>query len=173
MVRRVSVVMIVFLGLVALTGWSFGQLPTSFLPTEDQGYLFINVQLPDGASLQRTVATMDKIDAIIEQTPGVTDWITISGYSLLSGNNGSNLGLVAVVFEPWEERQDPSLSQPSILADIRGKLQGIQEAIAFAFVPPAIDGLGAAGGFQMQVQDRADMGLLELQSFTEEMIDGR
>lgn len=170
MVRRVSVVMIVFLGLVALTGWSFGQLPTSFLPTEDQGYLFINVQLPDGASLQRTVATMDKIDAIVEQTPGVTDWISISGYSLLSGNNGSNLGLVAVVFKPWEERQEPSLSQPSILAYVRGKLSGIQDAVAFAFVPPAIDGLGAAGGFQMQIQDRADVGLLELQALTEEMI---
>jgi hydrophobe/amphiphile efflux-1 (HAE1) family protein len=171
MVRRVTIVMIVFLALVALTGWSFGQLPTSFLPTEDQGYLFINVQLPDGASLQRTVATMKKIDTLIKKTRGVRDWITISGYSMLSGNNGSNLGLVAVVFEPWKDRKEPSLRQDSLLAVIRQQLAGVQEAIAFAFVPPAIDGLGAAGGFQMQVQDRADLGLQELQSFTEEIME--
>jgi multidrug efflux pump len=170
MVRGVTIVMVVFLGLVVLTGWSFGTLPTGFLPTEDQGYAFANVQLPDSASLQRTKAVMNKIDAILEETPGVADWVSIAGYSLLSGTNGSNLGLVAIVFEPWEERQDPSLSQEAILAHVRGEFNKIQEAVAIAFVPPSIDGLGNAGGFQMQVQDRGGIGLQQLQTVSDEMI---
>jgi hydrophobic/amphiphilic exporter-1 (mainly G- bacteria), HAE1 family len=170
MVRRVAIVMIVFVGLVALTGWGFGSLPTGFLPIEDQGYAFANVQLPDAASLQRTREVMQKIDKILEATPGVADWVTITGYSLLSGTNGSNLGLAAIVFEPWEDRQTPSLSQEAILAHIRREFHQIQEAIAFAFIPPSIDGLGNAGGFQMQVQDIGDVGLDELQEVADEMI---
>jgi HAE1 family hydrophobic/amphiphilic exporter-1 len=170
MVRRVAVVMIVFMGLVVLTGWSFGTIPTGFLPTEDQGYAFANIQLPDAASLQRTEKVMKQIDEILENTPGVADRVSIAGYSLLSGTNGSNLGLVAIVFEPWEERQDPSLSQDAIVAHVRKEFNKIQEAIAIAFIPPAIDGLGNAGGFQMQLQDRGGLGLQELQTLTDEII---
>ena len=104
MVRRLSLVMIVFLGLVVLTGWTFGMLPTGFLPTEDQGYAFANIQLPDAASLQRTREVMKQVDKIMENTPGVADWVSISGFSLLSGTNGSNLGMVAIIFEPWDDR---------------------------------------------------------------------
>ncbi len=170
MVRRVAIVMIVFVGLVALTGWSFGTIPAGFLPTEDQGYAFVNVQLPDAASLQRTNRVMARIDEIVKQTPGVADWITISGFSLLSGANGSNLGLVAIVFEPWEERQTQELSQDGIIAHVRREFAKIEEATVFAFIPPAIDGLGNAGGFQMQVQDRGGIGLPELQAVSDEMI---
>ncbi len=170
MVRRLAIVMFVFGGLIVLTGWSFSSLASGFLPTEDQGYAFANVQLPDAASLQRTEAVMKKIDKIMENTPGVSDWVSVAGYSLLSGTNGSNLGLVAIVFEPWEDRQDPSLSQEAILAGIRKEFDKIQEAIAFAFIPPAIDGLGNAGGFQMQLQDRGGVGLEELQDLTDEII---
>lgn len=170
MVRRVAIVMLVFGGLIVLTGWSFSSLATGFMPIEDQGYAFANLQLPDAASLQRTEAVMKKIDKIMEDTPGVSDWISIAGYSLLSGTNGSNLGLIAIVFEPWEDREDPSLSQEAILANIRREFNKIQEAIVFAFIPPAIDGLGNAGGFQMQLQDRGGVGLQELQSLTDEII---
>lgn len=170
MVRRVAIVMLVFGGLIVLTGWSFSSLATGFMPIEDQGYAFANLQLPDAASLQRTEAVMKKIDKIMEDTPGVSDWISIAGYSLLSGTNGSNLGLIAIVFEPWEDREDPSLSQEAILANIRREFDKIQEAIAFVFIPPAIDGLGNAGGFQMQLQDRGGVGLQELQSLTDEII---
>ncbi|MFV2067982.1 MAG: efflux RND transporter permease subunit [Pirellulales bacterium] len=171
MVRRIALVLIVFLGLVVLAGWGFGRLPTGFIPTEDQGYAFVNVQLPDAASLGRTSEVMTQIDKIIKETPGVSDWVTVIGYSLLSGTNGSNLGLVAVVFEPWEDRTDPSLSQDAILAHLREEFRKVTAAIAFAFVPPAIDGLGVAGGFQMQVQDRGETGLFALQTATEEVIE--
>ena len=173
MVRRVSIVMLVFVGLVALTGWSFTRLPTGFLPDEDQGYCFVNVQLPDASSRQRTDAVLAKLDEIFENTPGVADWISISGYSLLSRNNGSNLGLAAVIYKPWDERTTPQETQDAILAHLRSEFTKIEDSIVFAFIPPSIDGLGASGGFQMQVQDRQGIGLAELQSITDEMLADR
>ncbi|MCA9102807.1 MAG: efflux RND transporter permease subunit, partial [Planctomycetales bacterium] len=170
MVRRVAIVMIVFAGLVVLTGWSFGRIPTGFLPTEDQGYAFANIQLPDAASLQRTKEVLLQVDEIMRNTEGVADWVSIGGFSILSNTNGSNLGLVAIVFEPWEERQTPNLSQQAILAKVRREFYKIQQAIVFAFVPPAIDGLGSAGGFQMQIQDRAGAGLAVLQGQADQLI---
>ncbi len=169
-VRRIVLAMVVFTSLVALTGWGFGTLPTGFLPTEDQGYAFVNVQLPDGASLQRTEAVMQRLDAVFKETPGVADWVSINGYSLLSGTNGSNLGMVAVVFTPWGERKDPSLQQEAILDHLRAEFKAIESAVVYAFIPPAIDGLGVAGGFQMQLQDRGAVGLGELQKVADEMI---
>ena len=163
MVRRVAIVMIVFAGMVVLTGWGFTKVPTGFLPTEDQGYCFANVQLPDAASLNRTTAVMRQLDEIMENTPGVADWVSVAGYSILSGTNGSNLGLMAIVFEPWEARREPHLSQDAIVAHLRAEFAKIEEAIVVAFVPPAIDGLGNAGGFQMQLQDRGGAGLGQLE----------
>ncbi len=171
MVRRIAIVMIVFLGLIVATGWSFGRLPTGFLPTEDQGYCFVNVQLPDAASRQRTDAVMRKLDEIVANTPGVVDWVSVSGFSLLSGNNGSNLGLVAVVYKSWDERTTPEESQPGIVAHLQREFAKVEDAVVFAFVPPSIDGLGNAGGFQMQLQDRGGVGLAEMQNLTEEMIE--
>jgi HAE1 family hydrophobic/amphiphilic exporter-1 len=170
MVRRVAIVMLVFGGLVVLTGWGFGNIPTGFLPVEDQGYAFANIQLPDAASLERTKEVLKQVDQVMANTDGVADWVSIGGYSLLSGTNGSNLGLVAIIFEPWDERQDPSLSQDAILANVRRGFNQIQQAIVYAFIPPAIDGLGNAGGFQMQVQDRAGSGLNQLQAVAGEII---
>lgn len=170
MVRRVTTVMILFGGLVAFTGWSFTQLPTGFLPNEDQGYCFVNVQLPDSASRQRTDQALTKIDKVLAETPGVADWLSISGFSLLGGNNGSNLGLAVIIYDPWDERLTPETSQDGILAAVRAQFNKIEEAIVFAFVPPSIDGLGSASGFQMQVQDRQGVGLVELQALTDEML---
>ncbi|MDG2383495.1 MAG: multidrug efflux RND transporter permease subunit [Pirellulaceae bacterium] len=170
MIRRVVFVMIVFLGLIAATVAGFISLPTGFLPTEDQGYAFVNVQLPDAASLERTTKVMKQIDKIMESTPGVADWVSIAGYSLLSGTSGSNQGLVVVVFEPWEDRTTPQLSQRGILTHIRKQFFQIQDAMLFAFIPPAIDGLGNAGGFQMQIQDRGGTSLQELQAVAREIV---
>ena len=171
MVRRVAMVMLLFLGLLTITGWGFLQLPTGFLPEEDQGYVFVNLQLPDGASLERTQKALAGLDQAIKDTPGVSDWVSIAGFSLLSGTNGSNLGLIAVIFDPWDKRQEPHLSQEAILAHLRAEFFQVEEAIVFAFVPPAIDGLGVAGGFQMQLQDKTDAGLAELQNAAQDLIE--
>ena len=174
MVRRVSLVMLVFVVLVAVTGWGFMRLPTGFLPIEDQGYCFVNIQLPDAASRQRTNQVIEELDEIFKNTPGVADWISISGYSLLSGNNGSNLGLAAVMLKPWDERTASEESLRSIVQHLQTEFSKVEEAAVFAFVPPAIDGLGNAGGFQMQVQDRGNVGLAELQRIADEMLaEGR
>jgi HAE1 family hydrophobic/amphiphilic exporter-1 len=170
LVRRSAIMMLLFIGLAGLTGWRFTQLPTGFLPIEDQGYLMANVQLPNAASLERTKEVMKKIDGILEKTPGVQQWVTFGGYSMIDGSAASNAATFFIIMNPWEERTDPSVSQEAILARLQREFFQIQEAIVFAFPPPAISGLGVSGGFQMQIQDRGDVGLEELQKMVQEII---
>ncbi|MEM7021545.1 MAG: multidrug efflux RND transporter permease subunit [Pseudomonadota bacterium] len=170
LIRRTAVVMVLFLVIGGFTVWQFGRLPTGFLPLEDQGYLMVSVQLPDASSLERTNEVLDRIDGILENVPGIEQWVTFGGFSLIDGTNASNAGTVFVIMEPWDDRTDPSVSQEAILGTLQRELGAIQEAIAFAFPPPAIPGLGVAGGFQMQLQDRGAVGLNELGAMTEELI---
>jgi HAE1 family hydrophobic/amphiphilic exporter-1 len=163
LVRMVAVVMIVYIALVAYTGWSLSQLPTGFVPEEDQGYLFVNVQLPDAASQQRTAEVMARLNDFYTTVPGIANTVTISGYSLIGGYAGSNQGMSVLVLEPWEDRQVKGKSLKEIQAELQREFRQIQEAIAFSFTPPAIDGLGAAGGFQMEVLDRQGAGYAQLQ----------
>ncbi|MCC9609423.1 multidrug efflux RND transporter permease subunit [Blastopirellula sp. JC732] len=169
-VHNIVLSMAIFTCLLVVTAWGFRQVPTGFLPTEDQGYAFANIQLPDAASLGRTHHVMAKVDEILKRTDGVSDWVSISGYSILSGTVGSNNGFVAIVFEPWEERTSSELSQDEIMGRIRADLRKIQDAECIAFVPPPIDGLGNASGFQMQLQDVGGIGLLNMQSLVEEVV---
>lgn len=168
--RLIVLVLLVFGGLVALTGWSFGRLPTGFVPTEDQGYAFVNVQLPDAASKQRTEAVMAQVDQLCETAPGIADRVVISGYSILSGSAGSNVGFVAIIFDPWDDRKSPALQQEAILAELRKRFAGLPQASVFAFIPPPIDGLGNAGGFQMEVEDTGKAGYRSLQSAAQAVV---
>ena len=170
LVRRTAIMMLLFLGLAGLTGRQFARLPTGFLPIEDQGYLIASIQLPNAASLERTQEVLTKIDRILEETPGIQKWVSLGGYSMIDGTNASNSATVFIIMSPWDERTDPGLSQEAILTGLQRKLFQIQEAIAFAFPPPAITGLGVVGGFQMQLQDRADVGLEELEKMVREII---
>jgi len=170
LLRRSALVMLLFVALLGLTGWQFGRVPTGFLPEEDQGYVIASIQLPDGASLGRTEQVLEQIDDILKATPGVRDWVSLGGFSVIDGTNASNGATVWIMMEPWEERTDPALSQVAILANLQSQFSGIQEAIVFAFPPPAISGLGAAGGFQFQLQDRGAIGLVELDKMSQEII---
>ena len=170
LLRRSALVMLLFVALLGLTGWQFGRVPTGFLPEEDQGYVIASIQLPDGASLGRTEQVLEQIDDILKATPGVRDWVSLGGFSVIDGTNASNGATVWIMMEPWEERTDPALSQAAILANLQSQFSGIQEAIVFAFPPPAISGLGAAGGFQFQLQDRGAIGLVELDKMSQEII---
>lgn len=163
LVRGLILVLLVYVGLLAVTGNLYNQLPTGFVPTEDQGYLFVNVQLPDGASNQRTAEVMRQLDEIYRETPGIAEWLNIGGFSLLTGTAGSNLGMSVVIFEPWDERKSPELSQEQLLASLQRKFLKLQKGIVFGFIPPPIDGLGNAGGFQMEIQDKGNAGLVALQ----------
>lgn len=158
LVRQVTVMMLLFTGLIVLTGWWYLRVPTGFLPTEDQGYVMVAVQLPDSASQQRTEEVMRKIDGMLEEVDGISSWITIGGLSLLDNSSASNAGTLFVSFEPWKERFEKGQTLEHMLGEIQARLATIQEATAFAFPPPSIRGLGVRGGFEMQVEDRSDAG---------------
>jgi HAE1 family hydrophobic/amphiphilic exporter-1 len=162
--------MLAFAALLAVTLWGFGRLPTGFLPSEDQGYLIAGIQLPDAAAQPRTRRVVDQVNKIVSETPGVAGWNTVGGNSLFDGANAPNAATFYVVLKPWDERTDPSLSQEAIVAHLRDRFAEIEDAVAFVFPPPAIDGLGVAGGFQMQLQDRGGVGLETLGTMVEEMV---
>jgi HAE1 family hydrophobic/amphiphilic exporter-1 len=174
-VKRTALGMLVFFALTAVAFWGFTALPTGFIPTEDQGYFFAVAQLPNAASLERSGEVAQSMTDVFSSTPGVESSVTITGFSLIDGSSLSNAVTAFVVMDPWDERGgDPSLTQDAILADVRRRLGGIQEAIAFAFVPPAINGLGVSGGFQLQLQDQAGVGYDTLQQVAMELVqDGQ
>jgi HAE1 family hydrophobic/amphiphilic exporter-1 len=146
-----------------------GRLPSSFLPDEDQGYLFVNVQLPDAASMERTDAVCKQVEAILADTPGVGDFNTVAGYSLISQSSATYNAFFFVSLEPWEERTTPETGFKGILAALNRRFAAIPAAQVFAFLPPAIPGIGTGGGFSMMLQDRSgqDVAFLEqnLQKF--------
>ena len=160
LVRLTLIVSIASIALVMATGWILTQLPTGFVPDEDQGVLFVNIQLPDAASKERTDEVVKNLDQVFEQTPGVRGWLSVTGYSLLGGSGGPNVGFSVLVLKPWEDRD----------AKTERQFASEQRAILFTFAPPPIDGLGTAGGFQMEVQDRGSNGYLPLQNATEELV---
>ena len=169
-VRRTALMLLLALGLVVFTGWQFVSLPTGFMPTEDQGYILVHVQLPDAASQERTNEVLDKIDGILKQSGGVADWVIFGGFNLIDGTAASNNAVVFATLTPWEERTEPELQQEVILANMQGQFNQIKESIVYAFLPPAISGLGVAGGFQIQIEDRGGIGLEELNAMAQEII---
>ena len=170
LVRRSALTMLVFGGVTFVAGWGFGRLPTGFLPEEDQGYLVIGTMLPDAASQERNREVSARLDEILGSTPGIENWVTLGGQSLLEGTAVSSQSSIYATMEPWEERDTPELSQDGILAHLRAEFAKIREAIVFVFAPPAIQGLGTAGGFQMEVQDRGSLGFFALQQVAQEMV---
>jgi HAE1 family hydrophobic/amphiphilic exporter-1 len=161
-VRRIvtiaPVMMLLFAGLIALTIWWYQRVPTGFIPTEDQGYCFVLVQLPDAASQERSKAVMRRIDETLAKTDGIDTWITIGGLSILDQSSAPNTGTLFVTFSPFEERLRKGLTLEKMLTELRTNLGTIEEAVVLPFAPPAIRGLGVRGGFEMQVQDRKDIG---------------
>ncbi len=145
------------LGIVVLAAALLGKkVPTSFVPEEDQGYIFANVQLPDAASFQRTDATMKRMDALFMETPGVEYVTTVEGYSMLTGVTASYTGFYFIALKPWDERKGEAMTAAAISRRLNGVLHyKVPEAVAFTFGPPAIPGLGQSGGFSLYLQDRS------------------
>jgi len=151
-VKRVARVGIVVAVMLVATGWLTKSVPTGFVPGEDQGYVFMDIQLPDAASSNRTQAVIDKITPLIKNDPAVTDVITVSGFSLLGGA-GSNNGLGIVILKDWEERETPELSLNQIIPRLMGQLWTMPDAQIMLFNPPPIPGLGNSSGFEFRLQD--------------------
>jgi HAE1 family hydrophobic/amphiphilic exporter-1 len=131
------------------------QLPSGFVPNEDQGIFMVNLQLPNGSSLERTDAAIKQVEKILAETPGVDAYNSIGGLGLLTNSFQSNYASFFCRLEPWGERESPELQLPVILGGLQKKLAAMPEGVAFPFIPPTISGFGAAGGFNFILQDRS------------------
>ena len=168
--RKSAISMAGFAVVLGLTWAGFSILPGGFLPDEDQGYFFINASLPDGSSLDRTNEVTDKINRILDGTEGVAKYLTVGGYSMLDGVQSPNAAMYIVTLDNWNDRPDKELWVGGIMQTIQKQLFGIQEAFSFCFIPPPIMGLGSAGGFSLELQDRGGAGTLQLQQSALDMV---
>jgi len=153
---RKTVVVVVLLVAFGLAGGFFAnRVPSSFLPDEDQGYAYINLQLPNGASLERTTAVAADVEKILANTPGVRYSTSVVGFSLLSFVRTSYNAFFFVTLKPWDERTTRAEQFQAIKAHLNQELSRLPAAIAFSFSPPAIPGVGTSGGFTFVLEDRA------------------
>jgi multidrug efflux pump len=171
-VLRVSmIVLLIYGGLLVFTYVQFNRTPTGFIPQQDKGYLLVNVQLPDSASVERTQNVMDRIETIAHKTPGVEHTLAVSGQSLLLNANAPNLGSMYILLKEFAERRDPGLSADAIAAELQDRCQReVGEAIVSAFGAPPIDGLGTTGGFKLIIEDRGNLGLGDLQRVSDQIV---
>jgi len=158
---------VMFYGLVVL----FKTIPGSFVPSEDQGFLFAAVMLPDGASLDRSEALTQEVADIFLQHPAVQDASALAGFSLLDSQFKTNTGTVFVALKDFSERKTPELSAGGVIAAVMPKLAALKEGLALPINPPAIPGLGAQGGFEFWLQNRGQGGMSELAETARSLID--
>jgi hydrophobic/amphiphilic exporter-1 (mainly G- bacteria), HAE1 family len=155
LVRRAVLTILLVAG-VAVGASLFGRaLPAGFIPEEDQGLMGVNVQLPPGASLERTAAVLTRVEQIVAQTPGVDSMATIGGFGLVTNTYQPNFGTVLVRLKPWDERHHAALKVQGIIAGLRPEFGRITEAVVFPFNIPTIAGFGASAGFKFLLQDRS------------------
>ncbi len=169
LLRRMVVVLGVFILIFAGTYFLFVGRPASFLPNEDQGVFFINVQLPEASALARTNTVMQQVSERLKKTPGIADVIAVSGFSIISGAS-ENVGLGVIVLDPWDERTSPDRQIEGLLGRVRRELAAIPAANIFAFSPPAIRGLGNTGGFDFRLQALGDQSPQELSAVTRALV---
>jgi len=154
-IRKLVISLLLLVVMAVGTGLIGGKVPGGFLPEEDQGYMYAGVQLPDAASLQRTRATVKQMEEIIMATPGVEYCTAVTGYSMLSGVTNTYSGFFFITFKPWEERKKPEEKYEAIMTHLNQEFAKLPQGVAFAFSPPAIPGIGTAGGVTMVLEDRA------------------
>ncbi|MFA6220941.1 MAG: multidrug efflux RND transporter permease subunit [Desulfomonilaceae bacterium] len=162
--RRVGLAMVLFTGLVALTALGFIKVPTGFVPLEDDGLILVNVQMPDGASLDRTEAIVRKVGSILSGTEGVASYGVLGGYSMIDGA-APNLATFFAPLTPWDDRVKQGRSREAIIEELTSKFRKIEDGMVFAFTLPPIFGLGTGGGFELQLQDKSGLGLNALQNY--------
>jgi len=170
-IRHAILGILLYGGLIGLAVYAFKKVPTGFIPQQDMGYFMTVVQLPDGASFERTDEIVRRVDAIARSTPGVAHTFAISGYSNVLQANQSNLGACFIIPAPFAERKDPSLHSNALMAELRKKFADIKEARVLVLPPPPLRGLGNAGGFKLQVEDLNNAGLTALEDATQKFID--
>ncbi len=155
LIRKAAISLLFLAGIGALAVFIGGKLPGSFLPEEDYGYVFVSMQLPDAASLQRTSEAARKVEKIIMSTPGVQGCTSVIGLSLLSRVQNTYSGFFFVTEKPWDERKKPEEQNQAIRNHINSELRKVEDGIAFSFSPPAIPGVGTSGGVTFMLEDRS------------------
>lgn len=168
--RKSAIALVVYGGLVVLTGWGFKKVPTGFVPTQDKQYLVSFAQLPDGASLDRTEAVIREMSDIGLKHPGVESAVAFPGLSISGFSVVPNAGIVFFCLKPFEDRESPELSGPAIVNTLNQQFSSIQDAFVLSVPPPPVMGLGSIGGFKLFVEDRADLGYDALYHSVQEII---
>ena len=170
LIRRSALALIALAACYAAAATLFKQVPTGFLPDEDQGVFFVAVRLPDGASLERTDRVVTQVEEVLRANPGVEAVTTLGGLDRLTNTINSNVSTVITLLKPWDERAAMHLDQQTILRQVQPKLAQLQSAIVFGFGLPPILGLGAAGGFELMLQDRTDGDLTRFADVTQSFV---
>ena len=171
MLRGCVFTLLLYGGLLFLTGWSFTKVPFGFIPEQDKGYLLVNVQLPEGAAVERTKAVISELDQLARSMEGVGHTLGVSGMSILLQANAPNFGSMFVILDPFEDRKEFMKRDKVIAAKLRKMcFQKFPEAVVSVFGAPPVDGLGTAGGFKIMVEDRSSAGLAALQESTDALI---
>ncbi|TPQ24804.1 efflux RND transporter permease subunit [Methylomonas koyamae] len=172
LIRMVAVVLVLYVGLNGLNFLAFEKVPTGFIPDQDQGYLILYAQLPDAASLARTKDVVQQASKIVLDTEGVSHINAYAGWSILSGANQSNVATMFARLDSFDSRaQRPDLHASQVVKTLNQRLAAIPNARIAVFTPPPIRGMSSVGGFKLQVQDRNNAGIDELQKVTGEMIE--
>jgi multidrug efflux pump len=171
LVRRAALALVVLLVLGGATYALLRAVPTGFAPTEDQGYLLVNVQLPDAASLERTDAVLRQVEQILTETPGITTVVVFGGRSFISGVNGPNVASLFPRLAPWSERKGRALQADTILARLRARFTRIPDAVVVVFPPPPIRGISSGGGFQFELQNVGSGSLEDLDEAARQLIE--
>ncbi len=169
--RGSVLVLVLYGGLLYLTYEQIQNTPTGFIPSQDKGYLLVNVQLPDSTSSDQMSKLMARVESIARDVPGVSHTLVISGQSILLNANAPNFGSMYVMLDEFHHRRDPSLSGEAIAQTLRDRLESqIIEGLIGVFNAPPVDGLGTAGGFKIVIEDRGDSGLDSLQHTADELV---
>jgi multidrug efflux pump len=169
--RLTVVVLFVYGGLLALTGWQFTTAPMGFIPQQDKGYLIVNVQLPDAASVDRTMRVMAHIERLALETPGVEHTVGVSGQSFFLNANAPNLGSLYVLLKEFSKRRGAALSGDAIADRLNDTFRReVRGAVVSVFGAPPVDGLGTTGGFKFIIEDRGNLGLGELQRVSDQIV---
>jgi multidrug efflux pump len=156
LLRRGGRMMVIYVALIAAVGVLYMRLPTSFLPNEDQGNLLVNIQLPPGATIERTQAVVEKVEGFMLQQPEVKSMVAVMGFSF--SGQGQNAGLAFVTLKDWSERKGAEHTADAIVGRAMGALSGVRDAFIFALSPPPIPELGVSSGFTFRLQDRGGNG---------------
>ncbi len=171
LLRVSALVLLGYGGLLYMTYWGFTHTPSGFIPSQDKGYLLVNMQLPDSTSVEKTQSVMRRAEEIARRIPGVSHTLAVSGQSILLTANAPNFGAMYVMLDDFHRRTKPGLSGDAISARLQASLQDeIEDGLINVFGAPPVEGLGTAGGFKVVIEDRGDLGSDELQATAEQIV---